>query len=775
MQDLATAHPSLRKPSNGNGNGRIHGIASVVKRNSETVDYSKLKIIVAVRNCFINSLEWPADQAQDAADKVATQVDHLLPFEEAPVSVERIQDMVEQQLMALGYHDAAKAYILYREEHRRAREEQQVDPAIVEAFGRGKEYFTGPNHAIQLFQAMNKFARFDWDKGRREIWPETVDRVVGYTKQHLDADFAGKVDPKALERLRDGLVNLRAAPAMRLVQMAGPALERCQTGVFNCSFQFLKEPRDMAEELYLLMQGCGVGFSVEAAHATDKWSRIKKQRKRANKDTFVVEDTTEGWCDSYLAGIERWMDGYDIEYDYSKIRPEGAILKTKGGRASGPQPLMDLHTFARNQFLSRQGQRLHSIHLHDVNCFAHRIVQMGGVRRASGISLSDLEDDEMRRCKDGEFWNNNPQRNQANNSAVYDEQPDALTFMEEWMSLAKSGSGERGIFNRGSLRRHFPERRKVGRWVFGTNPCGEIILRHKQFCNLSIAVIRPTDTWDEILEKVVLATIWGTIQSTMTHFSYVCDDWKKNCEDERLLGVDLLGHLDHPLLKPGSEGLAARLDSLLRLVRQTNEEWSQQLGINPSVAVTCGKPSGDSSQFFDCAAGFKPHHGEYYIRRCRVNASDPVGRMLRDQGVPCHMDYDNSGLLVLEFPVKAPEGALILGDMTALEQLEHWKVYKQHYTEHNPSVSIYVKDDEWFRVGNWVYENWEIVSGLAFMPHFGGVYPLAPYEAIDEARYEKRAAAFPDIDWSQIVRYEDEDMTVSAQTYACTGDQCSLV
>jgi ribonucleoside-triphosphate reductase len=775
MQSNTAAHPSLRNPVNGNGNGRIHGTTKVVKRNGEEVAYSVEKIEAAIAKCFINSLKFDEAEAGDIAERVAKQVDHLLPFEQPPVSVERIQDLVEQQLMALGYHAAAKEYILYRAEHAKLREERTVPQEVVEAFNSNRNYFNGPNADVQMFQAFNKFARFDWNKMRRETWEESTDRVIGYTAKHMNKDFAGKVDPKVFQRLRDGLVNLKASPAMRLVQMAGPALDRCQTGVFNCSFQFLQSPQDMAEELYLLMQGCGVGFSVEAQHAVDKWPRVRKQRKKARRDKFVVEDSTEAWCDSYKAGIERWMDGHDIEYDYSPIRPEGAILRTKGGRASGPQPLMDLHKFARTRFLSRQGERLGSLDLHDVNCYAHRIVQMGGVRRASGISLSDLDDMDMQKCKNGSFWNDNPQRNQANNSAVYDERPDALDFMAEWMNLARSGSGERGIFNRGSLPKHFPERRKVGRHIFGVNPCGEIILRHKEFCNLSIAVIRPTDSWDEIMEKVVLATIWGTFQSTMTHFSYVSDEWKKNCDEERLLGVDLLGHLDHPLLKPGSVGLAARLQELLKLVQQTNEEWARILDIPVSVAVTCGKPSGDSSQFFDCAAGFKPHHGEYYIRRFRVNATDPVGKMLQAQGVPCHHDYDNSGLMVLEFPVKAPEGALILGQQTAIEQLEHWKTYKQHYTEHNPSVSIYVRESEWLAAGNWVYENWDIVGGLSFFPFDDSVYPMAPYETIDKDHYEKRAATMPEIDWSQIVHYEDEDMTVASQTLACTGNQCSLV
>jgi ribonucleoside-triphosphate reductase len=787
------AEPSVQvaaRVHHANGNGRIHEVTTVIKRDGSTAPYARSKIESAIFSCLMdcyradrNPLSTLTDEQVEqenleTAALLAVQVERLLTIKPQPVSVETIQDLVEQQLMAMGYLEQAKAYILYRDERRRLREEEQkqtVSPEIQAAFAVNKQYFNGPNAPVQMFQALNKFARFDYNKGRRETWPESVERVINYTRSHVNRDFPGKVDPKAFERLQQGLLNLKASPSMRLVQMAGPALDRCQSGVYNCAFQFLRSPRIMAQQLYILMQGCGGGFSVEYQHAVDHWPRIKKQKTRAKKETFRIEDSTEAWCDSLEFGMERWLDGYDVDFDYTPIRKEGAILKTKGGRSSGPRPLQDLHAYTRSKLLSRQGDHLSSLDLHDVNCFTHRIVQMGGVRRASGISLSDLADEEMRNAKHGEFWNSNPQRNQANNSAVYDERPPALDFMDEWLSLGRSGSGERGIFNRGSLYKQLPERRrKLGRYVFGVNPCGEIILRHQEFCNLSIAVLRPTDSWDVIQEKVALATIWGTLQSTMTHFSYLDPEWKKNCDEERLLGVDLLGHMDHPLLKPNSPGLAARLQTLNALVRQVNEEWAQLLGINPSVAVTCGKPSGDSSQFFDCAAGFKPHHGEHYIRRFRAQNTDPVALMLKDQGVPCVPDYDRSGLLVLEFPVQAPAGAVLLGEMSAIEQLEHWRTYKENFTEHNPSVTIYVRGHEWLEAGTWVYENWDIVGGLSFFPFDDSVYALAPYETIDRAEYERRAGAMPEIDWAQIVRYEHEDMTVGSQTVACSGDQCSL-
>ena len=766
------AASSLRTPS---GNGHVK-IITIKKRNGVSVPYGKDKITQAVKRCLVNSCQWPENHPETlaAAEKVATQVDSLLIFKPVPITVEMVQDIVEQQLMACGLYDAAKEYILYRAEHRKLREEQPVDPVIAAAFKAGCSHFTGPNSPAQIFQAFDKFARFDYTKGRREVWPESVDRVVKYAKAHMTREHNGIVSEGIWQDLERSLLQLEVSPSMRLVQMAGPALDRCQTGVYNCSYQFLQGPTDMAEELYLLMQGCGVGFSTETQYAVDKWPRVKKQRN-AKPDTFIIADTTEGWCDSYKVLLERLLDGHDIVHDYGRIRDEGTPLKTKGGRASGPQPLKDLHNFTRNIFLARQGDRLRDIDIYDTNCYSHRIVQMGGVRRASGLGLSDRDSMAMRHCKDGAFWEKNPQRNQANNSVPYDERPTAVEFMEEWIALAKSGSGERGIFNRGALRKQFPKRRTVKGHVFGTNPCGEIVLRHKEFCNLSIAVIRQQMAWEEIQRRVVLATIWGTIQSTMTNFKYIGPEWKKNCEEERLLGVDLLGHLDHQLFKPGTDGLDARLRELRDLVVKTNAEWAQRLGINASAATTCGKPSGDSSLFFNAAAGMKGWHGEYFIRRTRVSDTNPVGIMLRDQGVPCFPDYDKSGLMVLEFPCKAPEGAAILGGQSAIEQLEHWKTFKVNFTEHNPSVTVYVKDSEWLAVGHWVFENWDYVGGLSFCPFNEGHYPLMPYETITAEEYEQRQSNFPDIKWENLVRYEKEDMTDCHQQIACTGGVCMMV
>ena len=739
----------------------------VRKRSGEIVEFDAARIERALNACMAQDLRYEGDKAAELSAHVSKQVCNLLIYDQSPVKVEDIQNRIETQLMAEGLYDVAKQYILYRDEKRRKRADEAIPQAVVEAFKTNSQYFKEP---IQQFQALDKFARFNHELGRRETWPETVDRVISFFVRHTDRK-GYYVDQQTWADLKEGLLNLQSSPSMRCVQMAGPPLERCHVGVYNCSFQFLQSTKDLAEELYILMQGTGVGFSVEHEYCVEKFPRVKRQKKDSEPEVHVIEDSTEGWCEAYRLGLDTWWGGKDIKFDYSKIREAGMPLKVKGGKSSGPGPLKDLLEFAKAKILSKQGKALSSLDLHDINCYAHRIVRMGGVRRASGISLSDLNDREMRDCKAGEFWTHDEQRNQANNSAVYAVKPSPIEWLEEWLALAKSGSGERGIFNRGGLKTQFPKRRKTRGQLFGTNPCGEIILRHKQFCNLSIAVIRPEDTYETIEKKVVLATIWGTLQSTMTDFKYIGEEWKANSEEERLLGVDLLGFLDHPLFQ--SEDSAKVFELLRKKVIEVNEQWAERLGINPSAATTCIKPSGDSSVFFGTAAGFKGHHGRHYLRRVRANNTNPVAQLLKDEGVPCFTDYDGSGL-VLEFPLKAPEGGVLLEDQTALSQLEKWKVVKKNWTEHNPSVTIYVRPEEWLSVGAWIYENWDIVGGLSFLPYDGGVYHLAPYEAISEEEYNKRKKLFPEINWAKLVRYETSDMTDLHQQVACAGGACEL-
>lgn len=748
-------------------NGLLENALTVKKRNGEIETFDIERIKRALNACMVQDLNYKKEKAEVIAEEVAKQVQNLLILEPQPIKVEEIQNRIESQLMAEGYFDVAKQYILYRDEKRRVRDASEVSEEVVKAFKTNDKYFSNP---IQKFQALDKFARYDHNLSRRETWEESVSRVMGFFKEHCE-EKSYDITKAWWGRLESGLLNLQSSPSMRCVQMAGPALKRCHVGVYNCSFQFLQSTQDLAEELYILMQGTGVGFSVEHEYTVEKFPRVKRQKKE-EPGHLVVEDSTEGWCDAYKAGLDAWWSGKDITFDYSNIREAGTPLKTKGGKASGAGPLKDLLDFARTRILARQGGALSSLDLHDINCYAHRIVRMGGVRRASGISLSDLKDKEMRDCKQGEFWTHDDQRNQANNSAVYSEKPSPLTWMEEWLSLAKSGSGERGIFNRGSLKSQFPKRRKTRGHAFGTNPCGEIILRHKQFCNLSIAVIRPEDTYEEIEEKVITATVWGTLQSTMTNFNYIGKDWTTNSEEERLLGVDLLGFLDHPLFQD-NEKAAEVCEKLRDKVNEVNKQWAEMLGINASAATTCIKPSGDSSVFFNTAAGFKGHHGRHYVRRVRANSTNPVAQMLKDEGVPCFTDYDGSGL-VLEFPMKAPESGVLLETQTAISQLEKWKTIKQHWTEHNPSVTIYVRPEEWLEVGTWVYDNWEVVGGLSFLPYDGGIYHLAPYEAISQEDFDKRLTNFPEINWAKLVRYEKSDMTDLHQQVACTGGACDL-
>jgi ribonucleoside-diphosphate reductase alpha chain len=490
-----------------------------------------------------------------------------------------------------------------------------------------------------------------------------------------------------------------------------------------------------------------------------------------------VGDSKEGWADALVLGLETWFSGKDIKFDYSEVRPNGSKLKTMGGKSSGPEPLMDLLNFTREKVLKKQGRRLSTLDTHDIICKIGQVVVAGGVRRSALISLSDLDDPAMRDAKKGQFYVNEPQRSMANNSVVYNEKPSAADFLDEWLALMKSGSGERGIFNRGALEKQLPERR----WkVFadkvdssGTNPCGEIVLRSKQFCNLSEVVARSEDTKKDLLRKVRLAAILGTYQSSLTNFGYLSKEWKKNCQEECLLGVSITGQWD-------SE--EARKEENLRLLKKEavkiNKQYAKRFGINPSTAVTCVKPSGTVSQLVDASSGMHPRFAKYYIRRVRISSTDSLFHMLKDQGVPFHPEVGQSikdaNTYVLEFPVKAPEGAVVSADINSMEQLNYWKKLKQNYTEHNPSVTINVAEDEWISTAHWLYKNWEIIGGLSFLPRSNHVYQLAPYEEIDEQRYKELSKRFTDIDFSKIVTYEGEDNTEGAKEYACVAGGCSI-
>jgi ribonucleoside-triphosphate reductase (thioredoxin) len=620
---------------------------------------------------------------------------------------------------------------------------------------------------LQQTVFVNTYARWDPEKGRRETWHETVDRVIGFFQRNVPRT-EGVID---WEELRRAMLNQDALPSMRIIQMAGPPLERCNVGAYNCAYVPLDCPEAFAELLYILMQGTGCGFSVESRY-TDNLGYVAAQSDGHAAD-YIIPDTTEGWCDALLHGIYTWITGGSIEFDYSQIRPAGTPLKTKGGWASGPEPLRQLLEFTKSKIRSRVGQKLRPIDCHDIATFCGQIVQVGGVRRRAEISLSDLDDREMRDAKSGQFWANNPQRTMANNSAVYEAKPDVVTFMEEWMSLVKSGTGERGIFNREGIIAQLPARRDPN-YVFGMNPCAEVVMRPKQFCNLSMAVARPGDDLPDLHRKVRLATIFGTLQSTLTDFGYLRPAWQRNCEEERLLGVDIAGQMDNVFLQPDALDLEDILNDLRQTVIYTNHKLAEQLGIPASAATTCVKPSGNSSQFLDCSSGIHPRFAPYYIRRIRLMTSSPVAALLQEAGVPYQKELTTDSVLVFEFPVEAPHDAIFRRDLSALDHLEHWLTWKREWCEHNPSCTIYVEPDEWLEVGNWVYEHWDDIGGLSFLPKDNTVYPLAPYEEITRDTYLKLNGSFPQINFDRLAELEKVDRTEVNRDYACVGGACEI-
>lgn len=632
----------------------------------------------------------------------------------------------------------------------------------------------------------NSYSRWDSVLNRREHWPETVSRVMRWLNKELlnhlhqhSLPFPAALDMPALE---SAMLNLEVLPSMRIVQMAGPALDRCHVGSFNCSYLPLQDWRSFSELLYILMQGTGCGFSVEQ-QVVNQLPVIERQSSKTITRLHVIDDSTEGWCDALLFGLTTWAAGDDVQFDYSNIRPQGAPLKTKGGTASGPEPLRQLLEFSRKLLLNHQGRKLSSLNCHDLACFCGSIVQVGGVRRAAEISLSDPDDEKMRKAKQGQFWLTAPERAMANNSAVYTSKPSMNDFIGEWTELMSSGTGERGIFNRGDVWTTLPIRRADRNnpdTAFGLNPCGEIILRPFEFCNLSVAVVRPKDLAVDLERKVALATQFGMLQSLLTRFNYIRPEWKANCEEERLLGVDITGQMDNGLFNSGIEPeYTEHIYLKLRTkAYETAQTLSSQLGISMPAAITCVKPSGNSSQLLNVSSGIHPRYAPYYIRRLRMGADSPVAKLLIDAGVPHFSEVgqpaNNPAIWVFEFPVKSPTGATVRSSLSALDQLEQWLLCKQYYTEHNPSCTIQVKEDEWLEVGAWVYRHWAAIGGLSFLPYSTGVYQLAPYEECSQAEYEKRVHSWPHIDFTKLPQFEATDHTEVNRDYACLGGQCEL-
>ena len=619
----------------------------------------------------------------------------------------------------------------------------------------------------QAFIHKSRYAKYFDGKGR-ESWPETVSRYIANVVHT-------KVDEQTTNEIEQAILSLEVMPSMRAMMTAGPALERDNTAGYNCSYLPVDDPKSFDEAMFILLCGTGVGFSVERQFV----QQLPEVPELYESETMiVVRDSKEGWAKAFRQLLALLWAGEIPQWDVSRVRPAGARLKTFGGRASGPAPLIELFNFSVQTFKAAQGRRLSSMECHDLMCFIGQIVVVGGVRRSAMISLSNLSDDRMRHAKSGQWWETAAHRALANNSVSYTEKPDIETFMREWTALVESKSGERGIFNREASKK---QAAKFGRrdpdFEFGTNPCSEIILRPYQFCNLTEVVVRGTDTVDDLERKVKLATILGTVQSSFTKFPYLRKVWQRNTEEERLLGVSLTGIMDNKLLTSKNKGLEKTLEHLREVAVSTNLDYSNRLGIPQSTSITCVKPSGTVSQLVDSASGIHARHSNYYVRTVRGDNKDPLTQFMKDQGIPnepCVFKGDTT--TVFSFPVKSPDKAITRNDMTAIEQLEMWLTYQRSWCEHKPSVTISVRDEEWMDVGAFVYKYFDEMSGVSFLPHSDHTYQQAPYQDCGKHDYKMLLSCMPDkIDWSKLSEYEQEDNTVAMQTMACSGDVCEIV
>jgi ribonucleoside-diphosphate reductase alpha chain len=764
--DSASAEPaSMGSAPTANGAGDAYAVdiqvpTTIVKRDGRTVPFDVTRIENALLRCFASFHRTPATPVGELARRVVNII--AAKTSDEPPTVEGVQDIVEMVLQAAGEFEAAKRYILYRAEHAKQREERPIPEAVRSAFTAADRYLPTP---LQKFQFFDKYSRFNYQLGRRETWIETVDRAVDYLHE-LAGD---RLPSETYQRIRQAILEMRAMPSMRLMAMAGPAARRSNITIYNCSYQPVESIDSFVEALLISMSGCGVGFSVESRYV-ENFPRIRRQTG-SKPDTWVVEDSAEGWGEALRAGLETWFEGGDLHFDLSHLRPAGAPLVTKGGRASGPEPLRATLDFVRSRVLARQGTFLRPLDAHDIMCAVGNAAVSGGVRRTAMISLFDDDDDEMRLCKSGDFERDNSQRWNANNSMVWEKDVSQLEFAKHFLEMVESGRGEPGIFNRQAALDMRPARRQAS--VFGTNPCGEIVLRPWQFCNLSAAVARADDTFVTLRDKVEVATIIGSIQSLATYFPGLRPMWKQNCEEERLLGVDITGQMDSALAQdPGAK------ERLRYVAIESNRQIAEQLGINQSTSVTCVKPSGNTSQLVDCSSGLHARWAPYYIRNVRVATHTPIYKVLRDAGVPMDPENgqtpENANTWVVHFPVKAPEGAVTRNDRGAIQQCEFWLQNKVHWTEHNPSVTITYRPHEVLDLMRWVYEHRDMIGGMAFLPAFDAHYAQLPYIEINKEEYEQRVAAFPEIDFAKIFRYESEDWTNAAQELACMAGNCEV-
>ena len=620
----------------------------------------------------------------------------------------------------------------------------------------------------QAFIHKSRYAKYHEGSGR-ESWEDTVTRFSANVIRDM-------VDPETKYQLEQAIMGLEVMPSMRSLMTAGAAAERDNTCMYNCSYLAVDDLKSFDEAMFILLCGTGVGFSVER-QSIAKLPEVP-ETLYPSETNIVVKDSKEGWAKALRQLIALLYSGEVPTWDVTKVRPAGAPLKTFGGRASGPAPLVDLFNFTINTFKKAAGRKLSSVECHDIMCKIGEVVVVGGVRRSAMISLSNLSDDRMRSAKSGAWWENNPQRALANNSVSYTEKPDNLSFMKEWMALVESGSGERGIFNRqASKKQAAMNGRRDSNYEFGTNPCSEIILRPSQFCNLTECVVRATDTLETLAEKVRLATILGTIQSTFVKFPYLRKQWVDNTSEERLLGVSLTGIMDNPLMALKNKGLDKTLAHLKQVAVETNEKWAALLNIPVAAAITCVKPSGTVSQLVDSASGIHARHSPYYIRTVRGDNKDPLTQFMKDQGIPHEPDaFKPDQTTVFSFPQKAPQGATCTKDMTAIEQLEMWLMYQRNWCEHKPSVTINVKGEEWLEVGAFVYKHFDEMSGVSFLPFDDHTYQQAPYQDCGKSDYDTLKSVMPErIDWSKLSEYENEDNTSGSQTLACSGDSCEIV
>ena len=629
----------------------------------------------------------------------------------------------------------------------------------------------------QQFIHLSRYSRWIESEKRRETWNETVARYFDFFENHLKESQEYNLSKQLRSELEDAVLNLEIMPSMRSLMTAGEALSRDNVAGYNCSYIAVNRVRAFDEILYVLMCGTGVGFSVERQYV-EKLPTIAEHFSTTETE-IVVEDSKAGWAKSYTELISLLIAGQIPKWNLKKIRPAGARLKTFGGRASGPAPLHDLFKFTSDTFKRAAGRKLTSIECHDLVCKVAEVVVVGGVRRSALISLSNLTDEKMRDAKVGQWWEANPQRALANNSVAYKEKPDIGVFMEEWISLYKSKSGERGIFNRDACKRTVAKLgdRRDPDYEFGVNPCSEIILRDREFCNLTEVIVRATDTAEILERKVKLATILGTWQASLTHFPYLSSEFKNNCQEEALLGVSLTGILDNEMLRANNKNTEEVLTKLRKISIDVNKDWAKKIGINPAAAITCVKPSGTVSQLTDSASGIHPRHSQYYVRTVRADRKDPLCQMMMDMKFPhepCVMKPDTT--MVFSFPVRSP-GSITRNDITAIEHLEIWLTFQRHWCEHKPSITITVKENEWMEVGAWVYRHFDEISGISFLPHSDHSYRQAPYQECSLEDCSALEQVLPNsVEWSKtLVSYEKEDSTSGTQTFACSGDKCEIV